>query len=444
MNAFCIVRRGLRTPSPLLPRTPAAATCAEYLRLVRSARRSPEAVAQEQSQRLGVMVAHARRHIPLYRELYRALPDAATLELEQLPLIDKQTICESPVEERRSGPVPPRTQRRSTSGTSGEPVRSDWPPGALWSQGVFTLRMASSQGLPPWHRRAMLVWDVDDRPDREGAFARLRRRHVQLSAFESPPRLARALQDARPDAVWSQAHLLIELDGWLDASFRPRVVNSVGQELTHEHRTALARIYGSEPLDVYSSSEQGVVAWQCRATDLYHINHEAVIVEVLDDHGHPMQNGESGELVMTGLCNSLMPYLRYRTGDAGVIATRPCRCGSRLPALERIEGRLSDWLVDERDHRVAPHRLWLSSHLQGGLDLVQRYQVQQFPSKRIRIRLQPRAELGEETLRSLQQSYQRLLGASVPVEIQLVERLEEDRTRKFRTIMALSDEAGHR
>jgi phenylacetate-CoA ligase len=396
---------------------------------------------RDQRVRLQAMVAHARRHAPLYRELYRELPSEHSLELADLPFIDKQTIRSCSQEERRTcEPLPPLTRSLCTSGTTGEPASSDWSPGSAWFQGVLTLRMASFQGLPPLHRRAVLVWNLDDRSSGGGVFGRLRKRHVQLSVYDSPAELARALQDARPDCVWGHSHLLIELGEWLDSSSRPRVVNTTGQELTSEDRAALRRIYDSEPLDVYSTSEQGLVAWQCAAADLYHINHEAVIVEVLDDHGISMEPGISGELVTTGLCNTLMPYLRYRIGDAGVIATRPCRCGSTLPALERIEGRLIDWFLDERGRRVAPQRLWLSAHLEGGLDLVHRYQVQQFPSRRVRILLVPRTEISEDTLRSLELSYQRLLGASIPVEIQLVETIEEGRSLKFRTITALAEE----
>lgn len=385
------------------------------------------------------MLALARSRVPQYRELYRELPDDALLELEQLPFIDKQTIRGRADEHRLSRPAPPLTRVLLTSGTTGELASTAWPPRAAWHQGLLTLRMASAQGLPLLHRRAVIWWQLDER-SRGGLFGRLRQRHLQLSAYESPATLAETVREARPDAVWAQPNLLIELGEWLDGSFRPRVVNTVGQELTHEDRATIARIYGYEPLDVYSTSELGVVAWQCAAADLYHINHDAVIVEVLDDHGDPAQPGTSGELVLTGLSNALMPYLRYRIGDGGAIATRPCRCGSRLPALERIEGRLSDWFLDEHGRRIAPHRLWLSVHLKGGLGLFKRYQLQQLPTKRVLLRLVPRGELDEGVLQSLRCSYQRLLGDGIPIEIELVDSLREERSRKFRTIMALSAE----
>src|SRR5581483_4363907 len=106
-------------------------------------------------------------------------------------------------------------------------------------------------------------------------------------------------------------------------------------------------------------------------------------------------------------------------------------------ALERIDGRLSDWFVDEHGRRVAPHRLWLSAHLDAGLDIAARYQVRQLPSRQVHIRLLPKVTVGAETLRRIEESYRRLLG--VPVDVELVDRLDDERSHKFRTIMAVSD-----
>lgn len=254
-------------------------------------------------------------------------------------------------------------------------------------------------------------------------------------ATGGPRALASTLRDLRPHALWGHAHQLIEIGEALQGPWRPRVVNPAGEQLTREHRSELRRLYRSEPLDVYSSSEQGLVAWQCAEADLYHVNHDAVIVEVLNEDGEPVDAGSSGELVITGLRNSLMPYLRYRTGDAAAVADRPCRCGSTRPALARIEGRLLDWLKDAHGRRVAPQRLWLSAHAENGLARVRRYNVQQEESGRVTVSLVLRAEIDEEFLRRLERSYQQLLGERLPVEVRLTDRLEDDGARKVRTVM---------
>jgi phenylacetate-coenzyme A ligase PaaK-like adenylate-forming protein len=420
------------------PRWLTAASAVEYYRLRRAAHAPLEEVAGFQRSRLEAMVSHARRKVPVYRELYADLPGGRVVEPQLLPLVDKQTFRSRPAEERRAGPPPPLTRTLFSSGTSGQPLRVDWSPRASWWQGVLLLRMAAAQGLSPMHRRAILT-SADPRKA-GGPFGALRRRHVYLSATDSPGALAEAVRALRPHVVFGHGHMLIEVGEAFDGSCRPRVVNPSGEQLTEENRAALRRAYGVEPLDVYASSEQGMVAWQCSAGDLYHVNHEAVLLEVLDDEGEAAAPGSLGELVISGLCNPLMPLLRYRTGDAAVLATRRCRCGYSLPALDQVQGRMMDWLVDDRGKRVAPQRLWLSEHLADGLTLVHRYQVRQSSSGRVNVVLVPRGEIAAETLRRLEASYRRLLGGGTPIEVGLTDRLENEASGKFRTIVATDDE----
>jgi phenylacetate-CoA ligase len=419
------------------PRWLIAATAAEYYRLRRAALAPPAEVARYQRSRLASMVAHARRHVALYRDLYADLPDGEPVELRGLPPVDKGTFRSRSEEERCAGPPLPLTHTISTSGSSGQPLRVDWSPRGSWWQGVLALRMAAFQGLGPLHRRAILV-TPDPRPI-GGPFGTMRRRHARLSFDDDRAALARAIDALRPDVVFGHGHMLVEIGEILDGSWRPRVVNPSGEQLTEENRVALRRAYGSEPLDVYASAEQGAIAWQCGAADLYHINHEAVMVEILDDQGEPAAPGTMGELVLTGLWNPFMPFLRYRTGDAAVLATRRCRCGSVLPALEQVQGRIMDWLTDDRGQRVAPQRLWLSTHLTGGLSLVHRYQVRQDASGRVTVLLVPRGEISPGTLRGLEDSYRRLLGGSASIDIRLIEKLEIEPSGKFRTIIASRD-----
>jgi phenylacetate-CoA ligase len=56
-------------------------------------------------------------------------------------------------------------------------------------------------------------------------------------------------------------------------------------------------------------------------------------------------NGEAGEIVATDLYSHEAPFIRYGTGDIGVLSDRRCACGRALPLLERIEGRSNDSIV---------------------------------------------------------------------------------------------------
>jgi phenylacetate-CoA ligase len=62
-------------------------------------------------------------------------------------------------------------------------------------------------------------------------------------------------------------------------------------------------------------------------------------VEILDDAGQPVRDGEVGEIVATTLGVEAMPLLRYRTGDCAVLYREPCACGRTSPRVGPIVGR---------------------------------------------------------------------------------------------------------
>ncbi|MFA7199322.1 MAG: phenylacetate--CoA ligase family protein, partial [Methanoculleus sp.] len=75
-------------------------------------------------------------------------------------------------------------------------------------------------------------------------------------------------------------------------------------------------------------------------------------VELIGRDGRPVEGpGAMGEVVTTGLMNPICPLIRYRTMDVAVAAEGQCSCGRAYPLLERVEGRLHEFIVT-RDHRL--------------------------------------------------------------------------------------------
>jgi phenylacetate-CoA ligase len=82
---------------------------------------------------------------------------------------------------------------------------------------------------------------------------------------------------------------------------------------------------------------------ECEARDGYHLREADLFVEIVDpETGRPLQDGESGEIVVTTLTRSGMPLIRYRTGDLSRFHASPCPCGTVLKRLDRITGRMRD------------------------------------------------------------------------------------------------------
>src|SRR5947208_16051635 len=58
----------------------------------------------------------------------------------------------------------------------------------------------------------------------------------------------------------------------------------------------------------------------------------------------PLEDGASGELVLTHLQHRAAPLLRFRTRDHVVVRTSPCPCGRTAPRIRCI-GRTDDMLI---------------------------------------------------------------------------------------------------
>jgi phenylacetate-CoA ligase len=119
---------------------------------------------------------------------------------------------------------------------------------------------------------------------------------------------------------------------------------TTGEVVDSDLRSLVTETLGTDIYDRYSSQEAGCMAIQCPEGEGYHVQSEAVIVEVLDDAGRPCRTGEIGRVVVTPLFNFATPLIRYELGDFAEVGG-PCSCGRGLPLLNRIMGRRRNILV---------------------------------------------------------------------------------------------------
>lgn len=89
----------------------------------------------------------------------------------------------------------------------------------------------------------------------------------------------------------------------------------------------------------YASTEMGAAFSECAAQQGGHLNADLLFLEVLDDDGNEVANGEAGEIVVTTLDVEGTPLIRYRTGDIAHVYRTTCTCGRSTPRLGPIVGR---------------------------------------------------------------------------------------------------------
>lgn len=100
-----------------------------------------------------------------------------------------------------------------------------------------------------------------------------------------------------------------------------------------------AKTYGS-----YGATELETAFVECPATAGGHVHPELMLVEIIDETGTPVPDGQPGEVVVTPLGVEGLPLVRFRTGDVARLYPEPCSCGWQTPRLGPIEGRLAQRL----------------------------------------------------------------------------------------------------
>ncbi len=112
-------------------------------------------------------------------------------------------------------------------------------------------------------------------------------------------------------------------------------------------RERIEHAWGALTYDHAGMTEMGAYGFTCSQQQGVHVNEGEFIAEILDPRtGQPVQEGETGELVLTNLGRWGSPALRYRTGDLVRHGGYQCPCGRTylfLPA--GVLGRVDDMLI---------------------------------------------------------------------------------------------------
>ncbi len=392
-------------------------------RLAANERKPREQLLEEQQAALRRLLEYARQHVPFYRDLNRPAD-----ELDAWPVIDKPTVVAGP-EKFMSDEFPRgRLLNLHTSGTTGTPL-------TVWfTRAYHQLEMAfrwrhKAWGGVPFLSRSAYVSGHPVVPPAQGQPPFWRKDHVEKRLLCSSYHLtgrnlsayARALAEWRPDFVHGYPSSLFVL-ARAGMTFRPRAVFTASETLLDFQRAAIAAAFGAKVFNWYGNTEMTGNIVECAAGQL-HVRTDYGVLE-LDEHG---------TMVLTGLNNHAMPLIRYRVGDVATWrpARETCACGCAFPLVERIEGRVEDYvrtpdgrLIGRLDHLFKDAR-----HVREA-QLVQR----QLDELILRVvRADGFNERDEQTIRT--EARQRL-GESVRVRFEYVERIERTAAGKFRFVVS--------
>jgi len=245
----------------------------------------------------------------------------------------------------------------STSGTTGAPSYipltaedlDGWVTGSARSYAASGVaagqRIVSTYNAGPFVAGAALA-----------AFDRIGLCHVPVGTGNTE-RLVQAVERLRPEAVVltpSYAAHLVERAAERDVDLRASSVERVlvagepgGGEAAF--RGMLEEGWGARVTEAMGIGDIGVSLWgECEEQDGMHLGARGFVhAELIDPEtgeALELEDGGTGELVLTHLRQRAAPLLRFRTRDHVQVRTSPCRCGRTGPRV-RCVGRTDDMLI---------------------------------------------------------------------------------------------------
>ena len=317
---------------------------------------SPERRDAERRQNIARMLAHARDHVPFYRErlasIFRIPGEIDWSRWSEIPILTRRDLLEER-EALQSRALPPAHGRVATTSTTGSTGAS-----VTVSSSAFT-SMVTGAGVfrgHQWHgidsRKDLLGWagndpEVGNAPNGEvfdrwgpawqmpgGTYRRFNRMTDVDTLLDMISRFHPAYLTTRPKSAQFLALRAMERELHLSLE----AILGISTSVLGDERADCSAAFGARLVGQYGSKEAQNIAWQCPTGQHYHVNDEIVLLEIIDDQGRPCGPGQVGRVIVTHVFNYAQPLIRYDQGDLAVLG-EPCGCGRTLTVIDRIVGR---------------------------------------------------------------------------------------------------------
>lgn len=330
----------------------------------------PLAIRQLQRQKLRETLDVATRFVPAYRPYRRRFEESKDIEafLRLLPITDKKALHRDrqayvTTSERKKAALVMRT-----SGSFAVPMEFFLEKGrSRPREAAFMQAMRESVGDdgsgPTFSFRGRNVRGIDPVAGRWVMVDPIRRLVMASTGHLTQEYMhlyARSLVRWRPSRIEGLCSAIYLFARWLhqnpqdDAVASIRFVYLSSESVYDYQRELIEAVFRCPVINHYGASERVLFAHSLPNDRRMHFWPQYGYLELLDQRDEPVTTpGELGQIVGTAFDNSVMPFIRYRTDDYAVVADTAPQPEGSFDVLERIEGRLQEFVVTY-DGRLIP------------------------------------------------------------------------------------------
>ena len=300
-----------------------------------------------QREKLKNVLTHATKKSPYYRDLKVPFREDPVEYLKGFPILTKQLLRQ---ETDRILTMPVHgLSRECSSGTSG------FQSIVYWSKEEQSKHRATQLLWWEWAglRMGDPILQTGITPNRrliKGIKDKLLNTYY-LQAF------SHSEEDVRDAFTWvkkqqepvlagyaSSLYVLAQFAEKMGEQIKFKTAISWGDKMFPHYRRLIERVFDTKVHETYGSAE-GLMMGGQRELDHMYLMNQNVFIELLDDQGRDVPEGEMGHVVVTSLNAMAMPLIRYRIGDLAKMLPKdryPAGRDLKDPIIEKIIGRDTD------------------------------------------------------------------------------------------------------
>jgi len=360
--------------------------------------------------------------------------DIKTLDnMSQIPTIDRDAVIENLSDMCTKSVMARDVEIGTTAGTSGVPLRLYM--NADKSATEYSYLVASwdragyKLGMPMAVFRGRAV-----QADRNGfrhEYDPILRHHYYSSFHMSDEHIARYLEHIAtigpcfvhvyPSIVAALARFILRSGTDVPKNIRGVIAES---EIVYpEQRQMVEKVFGCRYFSSYGQSEKVVLATACEQNNDYHVWPTYGYFELLDDNDNPVTKpGQRGEIVGTGFMNTVMPFIRYRTGDwATYVGERCDACRREHTVIRDIRGhRTQEVLIAADGSEIS----WTALNMHDDTFMrVRQFQFRQETPGHAVLRIVPTDGFSEDDAERIHQNLGYKLDRQLALTIELTEAI---------------------
>ena len=319
-----------------------------------------EDLKQLQLERLQSTIHRVYRNVPFYRRMFDKEgidPDSFSRieDIKKIPFTTKNDLRENYPYGLFAVPLREVVRIHTSSGTTGMPIVVGYTKGDLkiWSE--LVARVLSAGGVT----KDDVIQIAFNYGLFTGAFgfhygAEKIGASVIPVSIENPRKQIKIMQDYKTTALISTpSYALLIANTILEMDINPNFLSLKFGLFGAEPWSERIRKEIEEKLKITATDNYGLsevmgpgVAGECLEKNGLHINEDHFLFEIIDPHTlEPLEEGQTGELVITTLTKEAFPVLRFRTGDLTRFLPGKCPCGRTLRRIDRIMGRTDDMII---------------------------------------------------------------------------------------------------